>query len=77
MPITPSPTSDLAEFYGAHRRHRRRFPKSLARRHAPPGISHRGQFLLLTSNPTRTSPVKRGKWVLENVLARSAAPAAA
>jgi hypothetical protein len=25
-------------------------------------------ILTLTSNPTRTSPVKRGKWVLENIL---------
>ena len=25
-------------------------------------------FLTITSNPTRTSPVKRGKWVLENIL---------
>ena len=27
-----------------------------------------GSILTLTSNPTRTSPVKRGKWVLENLL---------
>jgi len=27
-----------------------------------------GSVLVLTSNPTRTSPVKRGKWVLENLL---------
>jgi hypothetical protein len=27
-----------------------------------------GSFLTLTSNPTRTSPVKRGKWVLEQLL---------
>ena len=25
-------------------------------------------MLTVTSNPTRTSPVKRGKWVLENIL---------
>jgi hypothetical protein len=25
-------------------------------------------ILLITSNPTRTSPVKRGKWILENIL---------
>ena len=24
--------------------------------------------LTVTSNPTRTSPVKRGKWILENIL---------
>jgi len=27
-----------------------------------------GSFLTMTSNPTRTSPVKRGKWVLEQLL---------
>ena len=30
-------------------------------------LSHAG-ILTLTSNPTRTSPVMRGKWILENVL---------
>lgn len=30
-------------------------------------VTHPG-VLLLTSNPTRTSPVKRGKWVMENIL---------
>lgn len=32
------------------------------------GILTQGTFLTITSNPTRTSPVKRGKWVLEQVL---------
>jgi hypothetical protein len=32
------------------------------------GILTQGAILTLTSNPTRTSPVKRGKWVLENLL---------
>ncbi len=32
------------------------------------GILAHGSMLTLTSNPTRTSPVKRGKWILENVL---------
>jgi len=32
------------------------------------GILTMGSTLAVTSNPTRTSPVKRGKWVLENVL---------
>ncbi|MCY2963204.1 MAG: DUF1588 domain-containing protein, partial [Planctomycetota bacterium] len=26
-----------------------------------------GSILTVTSNPTRTSPVKRGKWILENI----------
>jgi hypothetical protein len=32
------------------------------------GVLAHGSVLTLTSNPTRTSPVKRGKWVLENLL---------
>jgi hypothetical protein len=38
------------------------------------GILTQGSILTLTSNPTRTSPVKRGKWVLESLL--GAAPPA-
>jgi hypothetical protein len=32
------------------------------------GVLTQGSFLTLTSNPTRTSPVKRGKWVLDQLL---------
>jgi hypothetical protein len=32
------------------------------------GILTQASILTVTSNPTRTSPVKRGKWVLENIL---------
>jgi hypothetical protein len=32
------------------------------------GVLTQGSVLTITSNPTRTSPVKRGKWVLENLL---------
>lgn len=32
------------------------------------GLLRHGSVLLATSNPTRTSPVKRGKWVLEALL---------
>jgi hypothetical protein len=32
------------------------------------GVLTQASILFLTSNPTRTSPVKRGKWILENVL---------
>jgi cytochrome c551/c552 len=31
------------------------------------GILGEGSFLLVTSNADRTSPVKRGKWILENI----------
>ncbi|MBW3538847.1 MAG: DUF1592 domain-containing protein [Planctomycetes bacterium] len=32
------------------------------------GLFTHASILTLTSNPTRTSPVKRGKWILENIL---------
>ena len=32
------------------------------------GILTHASILMLTSNPTRTSPVKRGKWILDNIL---------
>jgi hypothetical protein len=32
------------------------------------GILTQASVLTMTSNPTRTSPVKRGKWVLESIL---------
>ncbi len=38
------------------------------------GILTMGSVLMITSNPTRTSPVKRGKWVLENLLNAPTAP---
>jgi cytochrome c553 len=44
------------------------FVKVTAPKDRPGGILGHGSFLTLTSNPTRTSPVKRGKYVLENLL---------
>jgi hypothetical protein len=32
------------------------------------GVLTQASILSITSNPTRTSPVKRGKWILENIL---------
>ncbi|MCA9150512.1 MAG: DUF1592 domain-containing protein, partial [Planctomycetales bacterium] len=32
------------------------------------GVLTQASILTLTSNPTRTSPVKRGKWIMENML---------
>lgn len=39
------------------------------------GVLTHGSILTITSNPTRTSPVKRGLWVLENLLATPPPPA--
>ncbi len=38
------------------------------------GLMKQGAWLTVTSNPDRTSPVKRGKWVLENLLCSSPPP---
>ncbi|MFK8113363.1 MAG: DUF1592 domain-containing protein [Rubripirellula sp.] len=38
------------------------------------GILTHASILMLTSNPTRTSPVKRGKWILDNFLAEPPPP---
>ena len=38
------------------------------------GVLTMGSVLTVTSNPTRTSPVKRGKWILENILGAPTAP---
>src|SRR5437660_11235463 len=32
------------------------------------GVLTHASILTVTSNPTRTSPVKRGKWILDNIL---------
>ena len=38
------------------------------------GVLTHGSVLTLTSDPTRTSPVKRGKWIVENILGIAAPP---
>jgi hypothetical protein len=38
------------------------------------GVLTMGSVMMVTSNPTRTSPVKRGKWILENILGAPPAP---
>lgn len=38
------------------------------------GVLTQGSILTVTSNPTRTSPVKRGKWILENILGAAPPP---
>lgn len=58
----------LAEFYGIPNVTGEEFRKvsltGLPRR----GVITQGSVLVLTSNPSRTSPVKRGKFVLDNLL---------
>ncbi len=38
------------------------------------GVLTHASVLMLTSNPTRTSPVKRGQWILDNVLGEPPPP---
>jgi hypothetical protein len=38
------------------------------------GVLTQASVLTITSNPTRTSPVKRGKWILDNILGAPPAP---
>ena len=39
------------------------------------GVLTHASILTLTSNPNRTSPVKRGKWIMENILGKEPPPA--
>lgn len=45
-----------------------------ARRATRGGLLAQASVLTVTSNPTRTSPVKRGKWILDNVLGQPPPP---
>ncbi|MBX3444141.1 MAG: DUF1592 domain-containing protein [Planctomyces sp.] len=38
------------------------------------GVLTQASILTLTSNPTRTSPVKRGKWIMDNILGEPPPP---
>ncbi|NBV86712.1 MAG: DUF1592 domain-containing protein, partial [Verrucomicrobia bacterium] len=59
----------LGEFYGLPMAKGAHFQKvALPEESHRQGILGHGSFLLLTSNPTRTSPVKRGLFLLDNVL---------
>jgi hypothetical protein len=58
----------LARHYGIPGVEGEAFVKVKLPPNRPGGILGHGSFLTLTSNPTRTSPVKRGKYVLENLL---------
>jgi hypothetical protein len=63
----------LARHYGIDEIHGTEF-QQVALNGRRRGVLMHGSILLLTSNPTRTSPVKRGKWVLDNLLAESPPP---
>ena len=58
----------LAKFYGINGVKGSDFKKVSLAGTPRGGILTQGSILALTSHPTRTSPVKRGKFVLENIL---------
>ncbi|MGV3531759.1 MAG: DUF1592 domain-containing protein, partial [Chthoniobacteraceae bacterium] len=68
---------DLAKFYGIEGVQGREMRKVPLPEDSPrrAGILAHGSVLLVTSNPTRTSPVKRGLFVLDNILGTPAPPA--
>jgi hypothetical protein len=65
----------LARHYGLKQKVTgREFQRVLLKGSGRAGILTHASVLTVTSNPTRTSPVKRGKWVLENLLAEPPPP---
>lgn len=58
----------LAEHYGIDQVKGEEFQRVRLQDDRRGGILTHASILTLTSNPTRTSPVKRGKWILENIL---------
>jgi hypothetical protein len=65
----------LARFYGIQGVKGDKFQKVSLQGTPRGGILTHGSILTLTSNPTRTSPVKRGKYLLENILGTPPPPA--
>jgi hypothetical protein len=58
----------LARHYGIPGIYGSQFRKVQITNDARRGLLGQGSFLMVTSNPERTSPVQRGVWVLENVI---------
>jgi hypothetical protein len=58
----------LAKLYGVEGVTGNEFQKVVFKDNKRGGVLTQGSVLTITSNPTRTSPVKRGKWILENIV---------
>ena len=65
----------LAKYYGIEGVSGPEFRKVVLTDGHRAGLLTHGSILTLTSYPTRTSPVKRGQWVLENLLGTPPPPA--
>ena len=64
----------LARHYGIQGVYGSQFRRIVLADDARRGLLGKGSLLAVTSHATRTSPVNRGKWVLENVLGTPPAP---
>jgi len=64
----------LARHYGIDGVSGNEFRQVAVDRGARGGLLGQASILAVTSNPTRTSPVKRGKWILENLFAAPPPP---
>jgi len=67
----------LAKFYNIPGVEGEEFRMVSTKGHRRLGLLTHASILAVTSNPTRTSPVKRGKWVLDNLLGTPPPPAPA
>ncbi|MEM6471679.1 MAG: DUF1592 domain-containing protein [Planctomycetota bacterium] len=84
MPVTTLLDGDftflnerLAQFYGISGVSGDDFRRVSLKGTPRGGLLTHASVLTVTSNPTRTSPVKRGKWILENLLNMPPPPAPA
>ena len=64
----------LAAHYGLKGIRGEKFQKVFSDKTGRTGLMTHASILTLTSNPTRTSPVKRGKWIMENLLGEEPPP---
>lgn len=64
----------LARHYGIEGIEGQEFQRVNLKDNRRGGILTQASILTLTSNPTRTSPVKRGKWILDNILGEPPPP---
>src|SRR5690606_19117838 len=59
---------NLAKFYGNDKIKGEEFQQVSLDKSKRAGLITQASILTLTSNPGRTSPVKRGKWIMDNIL---------
>jgi mono/diheme cytochrome c family protein len=64
----------LAKHYGIPNVYGSQFRRVPVRDEARKGLLGHGSMLMVTSHPDRTSPVLRGKWILENLLGTAPPP---